>query len=110
MTASLISEAAELFRRQGRQRKIRIGNWGDLSIIMGVTICLNIRMEQEINPAMNIFHDISLIGQLCEESIFQRSSSGTVIDYLGQEDPHVARGPLDINSVLDTNNGFLILI
>jgi hypothetical protein len=43
-------------------------------------------MEQEINLAMNIFNGISLIGQLREESLFQRFSSGTVINHLGQQE------------------------
>jgi hypothetical protein len=67
-------------------------------------------MEQEINLAMKIFNGISHISQLREESIFQGSSSGTLVNHLGQEETYVARGPLEINKVLDSNCSFLDLI
>jgi hypothetical protein len=67
-------------------------------------------MEQEINLAMSIFNGISLIGQLREESFFQKFSSGTLIKQLGQQETYVIRRPLEINGVLETNCGFLVLI
>jgi hypothetical protein len=57
---------------------------------VGIFICHSARPQFPIhipgndNLTMSIFNGISLIGQLCEGSIFQRFSSGSAIDYLGQ--------------------------
>jgi hypothetical protein len=67
-------------------------------------------MEQEINFAMNIFNGLSYVSQLREESPFQRFSSGTGINHRRQQETYVARRPLGVSSVLDTNCGFLIVI
>jgi hypothetical protein len=70
----------------------------------------SIRIDQKIDLTTKEIDSISFIRQIIPESCFQHFPTGSMTHHLGQYETYVTGSPDEINSVLQTNFGFLILI
>jgi hypothetical protein len=81
-----------------------------LIIILKVASYESIRIEQKIDLATKRIDNISFIRQMIPELCFQHIPIGSITHHLDQYETYVTRWPIEINSALQTNFSFLILI